>query len=139
MSQASLTTVSTRSARPVPEAAALRISGITRSIFRSGHWLSASTPGRPLSRLPARLSTGMSLASAKEATARRNACPRRSSSAGEGIGFFLMRGQEADHLTAHHQARHRQGQLDPVDAVDLQQLVPVQHVVDRDRIGSYQT
>jgi hypothetical protein len=69
-----------------PVAAALRISGITRSIFRSGHWLSASTPGRPLSRLPAKLSTGMSLASAKERTARRNAWPRRSSSAGEGIG-----------------------------------------------------
>jgi hypothetical protein len=70
-----------------PAAAALRISGITRSILRSGHGLSASTPGRDLSRLPAKLSTGMSLASAKERTARRNACPRRSSSAGEGIGL----------------------------------------------------
>jgi hypothetical protein len=70
-----------------PVAAALRISGITRSIFRSGHGDPASTPGRPLSRLPAKPSTGMSLASAKEATARRNASPRRSSSAGEGIGL----------------------------------------------------
>jgi hypothetical protein len=70
-----------------PVAAALRISGITRSILRSGHGDSASTPGRPLSRLPAKLSTGMSFASAKDATARRNASPRRSSSAGEGIGL----------------------------------------------------
>ena len=56
-----------------PVAAALRISGITLSILRSGHGDSAGTPGRPLSRLPAKLSTGMWLASAKEATARRNA------------------------------------------------------------------
>ena len=79
------TPIATTWDRPVP--AALRISGITWSILRSGHGLSASTPGRPLSRLPAKLSTGMSLASAKEYTARRNACPRRSSSAGEGIGL----------------------------------------------------
>jgi hypothetical protein len=67
--------------------AALRISGITLSILRSGHGLSASTPGRDLSRLPVKLSTGMPLASAKDSTARRNASPRRSSSAGEGIGL----------------------------------------------------
>jgi hypothetical protein len=70
-----------------PAAAALRISGITRSILRSGHGLSARTPGRVFSRFPAKLSTGMSLASAKDRSARRNACPRRSSSAGEGIGL----------------------------------------------------
>ena len=59
-----------------------------RSILRSGHGDSASTLGLPSSRLPTRLSTGISLlASAKEATVRRNACPRRSSSAGEGIGL----------------------------------------------------
>jgi hypothetical protein len=79
------TPIATTWERPV--AAALRISGITRSILRSGHGDSASTPGRPLSRLPAKLSTGTSLAPAKEATARRNASPRRSSSAGEGIGL----------------------------------------------------
>lgn len=78
------TPIATTCDRPV--AAAWRISGITWSIFRSGHGDSASTPGRPLSRLPAKLSTGTSLASAKDITARRNAAPRRSSSTGEGIG-----------------------------------------------------
>jgi hypothetical protein len=32
----------------------------------------------------------------------------------------LMLGEEADHLPAHHQVRRRQGQIDPVQAVDLQ-------------------
>lgn len=49
----------------------MRISGITWSILRSGHGLSASTPGRVFSLLPAKLMTGMSLASAKDITARR--------------------------------------------------------------------
>jgi len=69
-----------------PPAAASRISGSTWSILRPGHRLPASTPGRPLSRLPAKLSTGMPSAPANELTARRNACPRRSGTAGEGIG-----------------------------------------------------
>jgi hypothetical protein len=79
----------------------------------------------------------MSLASAKESATRLNASPRCSSSAGEGDRIPFVRGQEADHVAAHQQARHREGQVVPVDAVDLQQLVPVQHVVDRDRIGSH--
>ena len=51
-----------------------------------GQFAFESVPGRALSRLPAKFSTGMLLASAKDSTARRNACPRRSSNAGEGIG-----------------------------------------------------
>jgi hypothetical protein len=54
-------------------AAARRINGITWSILRCGHGLSASTPGLRLSLLPANDSTGMSLARAKDITARRNA------------------------------------------------------------------
>jgi hypothetical protein len=56
-----------------------------------------------------------------------------------GDRVLLVHGQEAHHLTANHQVRDRQGQVDPVHAVDLQQLVPVQHVIDRDRISSHQT
>jgi hypothetical protein len=56
-----------------------------------------------------------------------------------GDRIALMLGEEVHHLTAHDQAGHRQSQVDPVGAVDLQQLVPVQHVVDRDRICPHQT
>jgi hypothetical protein len=51
----------------------------------------------------------------------------------------LMPGEKVHHLSAHDQARHRQGQVDPVGTVDLQQLAPVQHVVDRYRVSPHQT
>jgi hypothetical protein len=50
-----------------------------------------------------------------------------------------MLGQEADHLAAHHQIRHRQTQIQPFHTVDLQTRVTIEHIVDRDRIRSHQT
>jgi hypothetical protein len=58
---------------------------------------------------------------------------------GEGIG---LRSRAARNLTApaaHHQARHRRGQVDPVHAVDLQQSASIHHIADRDRVSSRQT
>jgi hypothetical protein len=51
-----------------------------------------------------------------------------------GNRLTLVLGQEAQHLTTDHQVRHHHRQVDPVQAVDLQGLLPVQQLVDGDRV-----
>jgi hypothetical protein len=131
------TPIATTCDRPV--AAVLRISGITRSILRSGHGNSASTPRAALVPLAseAQHRDVVGLGEGGHRPAERQSSPLQQRRRRDQV--VLVGGEEADHLAADHQAGHRQGQVDPVHAVDLQQPVPIQHIADRDRISPHQT
>jgi hypothetical protein len=50
-----------------------------------------------------------------------------------------MLGEEADDLATHDQLWDRQGEIDPVQTVDLQQLLAFQDIVDGYRIRPHHT
>jgi hypothetical protein len=81
---------------------------------------------------PFNVTTGMWLASANEATRRRNASPICCRQ-GRGRGRVAAVAQELDHLPAHLQLAQVAMQVEPVQAFQIERHVPVQHVIYRDR------
>ena len=73
----------------------------------------------------------MSLASAKEATARRNRCPILSKQRRGGNRQAQVLGHERDHLPAGLQDRHVGIEVDPVQALDVQRHMPAEDLVHR--------
>ena len=87
----------------------------------------------------ANLTHGMPLASAKEATARRNRCPILSNSAGEGNRQAQVLGHERDHLPAGLQDRHIGVEVDPVQALDVQLHMPAENLIHRHHACAHDT
>ena len=72
----------------------------------------------------------MSCSAAKAFTSRRKRLPIFSSSAGEGIGKPRCCGEEGHHLPAHLQIGDVGVQVEPVDAVQLEADMTLEHVID---------